>query len=61
MRVLLVEDEGELAGALRTALSHHGMVVDHGRGLSEAAFIWRDAVYDVARGPIVKIVFNLFR
>ena len=47
MRVLLVEDEKELAGALRAALSHHRMVADHARDLTEAALILNDAVYDV--------------
>lgn len=47
MRVLLVEDERELAVALKVALSHHRMVVDHARDLCEAEFILTDAVYDV--------------
>lgn len=47
MRVLLVEDEKELAGALRTALSNHRMIADHARDLTEAALILNDAVYDV--------------
>ncbi len=47
MRVLLVEDEKELAGALRTALSNHRMIADHARDLAEAALILNDAVYDV--------------
>ena len=47
MRVLLVEDEKELAGALMAALSHHRMIADHARDLAEAALILNDAVYDV--------------
>lgn len=47
MRVLLVEDEKELAGALKAALSHHRMIADHPRDLAEAALILNDAVYDV--------------
>ena len=47
MRVLLVEDEKELADALRAALSNHRMIADHARDLAEAALILRDAVYDV--------------
>ncbi|WP_043611519.1 response regulator transcription factor [Ensifer sp. ZNC0028] len=47
MRVLLVEDEKELAGALKAALSHHRMIADHARDLAEAALILNDAVYDV--------------
>lgn len=47
MRVLLVEDEAELAGALKTALSQHRMVVDHARDLAEATLVLSDAVYDV--------------
>ncbi|SDM32500.1 response regulator transcription factor [Ensifer sp. YR511] len=47
MRVLLVEDEKEFAGALKAALSHHRMIADHARDLAEAALILNDAVYDV--------------
>lgn len=47
MRVLLVEDERDLADALKTVLNQHRMVVDHARDLSEAAFVLNDAVYDV--------------
>ena len=36
MRILLVEDEPELASALRTALKRHDMVVDHAASLIEA-------------------------
>ncbi|ODT07465.1 MAG: DNA-binding response regulator [Mesorhizobium sp. SCN 65-20] len=36
MRILLVEDEPELASALRTALRRHDMVVDHASSLLEA-------------------------
>ncbi|MEO5324995.1 response regulator transcription factor [Mesorhizobium sp. CC13] len=37
MRILLVEDEPELASALRTALKRHDMVCDHAASLLEAA------------------------
>lgn len=47
MRVLLVEDERELADALKTALAQQGMVVDHARDLAEAAFVLDDDVHDV--------------
>ncbi|MEJ6781926.1 response regulator transcription factor [Aminobacter sp. Piv2-1] len=36
MRILLVEDEPELASALRTALKRHDMVCDHAASLLEA-------------------------
>lgn len=29
LRILLVEDEQELAGAMQTVLQHHGHVMDH--------------------------------
>ncbi len=35
MRILLVEDEAELAGALRTVLEREGYVVDHVTGLAD--------------------------
>jgi DNA-binding response OmpR family regulator len=36
MRILLVEDEAEMAGALTSALKAYGMVVDHVLSLAEA-------------------------
>ncbi|MES2054543.1 MAG: response regulator transcription factor [Pseudomonadota bacterium] len=47
MRVLLVEDERELAEALKTVLARHRMIVDHAPDLAEAIFVLNDAVYDV--------------
>ncbi|MBQ1500501.1 MAG: response regulator transcription factor [Sphingomonas sp.] len=35
MRILLVEDEAELAGAMRTVLEREGYVVDHVTGLAD--------------------------
>jgi DNA-binding response OmpR family regulator len=46
MRILLVEDEPEMASALRAALKRHDMVVDHAASLLEARdFVTVDA-YD---------------
>ena len=36
MRILLVEDEAEMAGALASALKRYDMVVDHAPTLAEA-------------------------
>lgn len=47
MRVLLVEDEPEMASALRAALGRHGMVVDHAASLAEARAFLDTDVHDV--------------
>lgn len=47
MKVLLVEDEPELASALRTALTRHGVIVDHVTRLDEATEATRSYPYDV--------------
>lgn len=47
MRVLLIEDEWELAEALKAVLNRHDMVVDHVGDLLDAAFILNETVYDV--------------
>lgn len=46
MRILLVEDEPELASALRTALRRHDMVVDHAASLLEASDFAAIDTYD---------------
>lgn len=46
MRILLVEDEPELASALRTALKRHDMVVDHAASLLEACDFAAEDAYD---------------
>lgn len=46
MRVLLVEDEPDMAAALSTALSRHGIVVDHARTLEIADEACRSGVHD---------------
>ncbi len=46
MRVLLVEDEPEMASALRAALTRHDMIVDHAPNLSEAEAIAALGGYD---------------
>ncbi|MCA0277188.1 MAG: response regulator transcription factor [Proteobacteria bacterium] len=46
MRILLVEDEPELASALRTALKRHDMVVDHAASLLEAGDYANEDAYD---------------
>lgn len=46
MRILLVEDEPELASALRTALKRHDMVVDHAASLLEAGDYANEDTYD---------------
>ncbi|GAA4128592.1 response regulator transcription factor [Aminobacter aganoensis] len=46
MRILLVEDEPELASALRTALKRHDMVVDHAASLLEAGDFAAEDAYD---------------
>ena len=47
MKVLLVEDEPELASALRTALTRHGVVLDHVPTLAEAIEATSSFPYDV--------------
>ncbi len=47
MRILLVEDEIELARALKDQLARHDMVIDHVRTVSDAVAILRDRVHDV--------------
>lgn len=46
MRVLLVEDEPEMASALRAALTRHDMIVDHAPNLFEAEAIAALGSYD---------------
>lgn len=46
MRVLLVEDEPEMASALRAALTRHDMIVDHASGLAEAEAMAALGSYD---------------
>lgn len=46
MRVLLVEDEPEMASALRSALTRHDMVVDHAPNLFEAEAIAASCSHD---------------
>lgn len=46
MRVLLVEDEPEMASALRAALIRHDMIVDHASTLLEAEAIAGACSYD---------------
>lgn len=46
MRVLLVEDEPEMASALRSALTRHDMIVDHAPNLFEAEAIAAACSYD---------------
>lgn len=46
MRVLLVEDEPEMASALRAALTRHDMIVDHASDLAEAEAMAALGSYD---------------
>lgn len=46
MRILLVEDEDELAGALRSGLGRHGVVVDHVGNLASAQYLLGGERYD---------------
>ncbi|NDW07928.1 response regulator transcription factor [Jiella pacifica] len=46
MRLLLVEDEKELAAALSAALEKHGIVTDHTMRLDEAVELTRQSSYD---------------
>jgi DNA-binding response OmpR family regulator len=47
MRLLLVEDEKELADALMAALSKQGIVIDHAMLLADAGELIRQNTYDV--------------
>ncbi|UXS05620.1 response regulator transcription factor [Agrobacterium tumefaciens] len=47
MRLLLVEDEKELADALMAALSKQGIVIDHAMLLADAGELTRQNTYDV--------------
>lgn len=47
MRVLLVEDEAELASALRASLQSHGIIMDHAPTLAYAEEAVRHGVHDV--------------
>jgi len=46
MRILLVEDEPEMASALRSALVRHDMVVDHVTSIAAAKEVLSDRVHD---------------
>ncbi|WP_024816447.1 response regulator transcription factor [Methylopila sp. 73B] len=46
MRVLLVEDEREMAAALAAALAKQGVIIDHTRTLTDAFELTRQHVYD---------------
>lgn len=46
MRILLIEDERELADALAAALGKHGIVTDHTVRLADAAELARQNIYD---------------
>lgn len=46
MRILLIEDERELADALSVALSKHGIVTDHTMHLADAVELTRQNAYD---------------
>lgn len=46
MRILLIEDERELADALAAALGKHGIVTDHTVRLADAAELTRQNIYD---------------
>jgi len=46
MRILLVEDQPEMASALRVALTRHDMVIDHALNLSEAEIFAADGNHD---------------
>jgi len=47
MRILLVEDEPEMAVALRTALQRHGMLTDIAPNLAQASEALRQNVHDL--------------
>ncbi|KEC73533.1 UNVERIFIED_ORG: DNA-binding response OmpR family regulator [Rhizobium esperanzae] len=46
MRILLIEDEKELAEALSAALGKHGIVTDHTAHLADAVELTRQNLYD---------------
>ena len=46
MRLLLIEDEKELAAALAVALSKHGIVIDHTTSLANAFELMLQSDYD---------------
>ena len=46
MRILLIEDEMELASALSTALGKHGIVTDHTISLDDAMELTKQSAYD---------------
>ena len=46
MRILLIEDERELAEALSAALGKHGIVTDHTMHLADAVELTRQNLYD---------------
>lgn len=46
MKILLIEDEMELASALSTALDKHGIVTDHTISLDDAIELTRQNAYD---------------
>ncbi|MGO8462692.1 hypothetical protein ACC759_37395, partial [Rhizobium ruizarguesonis] len=46
MRILLIEDERDLAEALSAALGKHGIVTDHTMHLSDAVELTRQNLYD---------------
>ncbi|NTG18753.1 response regulator transcription factor [Agrobacterium rhizogenes] len=47
MRLLLIEDEKEMADALTAALSKHGVVIDHTMRLADGFELTRQHTYDV--------------
>ncbi|KPF45876.1 response regulator transcription factor [Rhizobium sp. G187] len=47
MRLLLIEDEKELADALMAALGKQGIVIDHTMWLADACELTRQNIYDV--------------
>lgn len=46
MRLLLIEDEKEMADALSTTLGKQGIVIDHTMRLGDAMELARQHVYD---------------
>ncbi|TAW80936.1 response regulator transcription factor, partial [Rhizobium ruizarguesonis] len=46
MRILLIEDEPQMAVALRGALTRHDMVMDHVSTLCDAELVIGDGAYD---------------
>ncbi|MBZ5762940.1 response regulator transcription factor [Rhizobium sp. VS19-DR104.2] len=47
MRVMLVEDEPEMASALRDALARSGMILDHASNLADAEIMAEPGLHDV--------------